>query len=230
MTRWIPITVLIVVWTGTCSAAGQTAKGTYTNPVIDEIGPADPAVVRFEGTYYMYCTGDNSSYHVYTSRDLVHWTKGRRVFVPGDRNVWAPDVFRDPNDEQFYLYYTVDKRIGVAVAERPDATFQDRVSLFDNAIDAHMFCEGGKYYLYYVQLPGFRIHVQRMKGPLEKLGRAVHQAPGQSNRTSNGQRLWPGTWLCHRGRGGQAVVGLSSAEGRYAALESIHLHRSAVVR
>ena len=173
MTRWIAIIVLIVGWTGTCLAAGQKAKGTYTNPVIDEIGPADPAVIRFEGTYYMYCTGDNTSYHVYTSRDLVHWTKGERVFIPGDRNVWAPDVFRDPNDKQFYLYYTVNKRIGVAVAARPDATFQDRVSLFDNAIDAHMFCEGGKYYLYYVQLPGFRIHVQQMKTPLEKLGRPV---------------------------------------------------------
>lgn len=173
MTRWIPIIVLIVVWTGTYSAMGQTSQGTYTNPVIDEIGPADPAVIHFEGMYYLYCTGDNTSYHVYTSRDLVYWTKGRKVFIPGDRNVWAPDVFRDPNDKRFYLYYTVNKRIGVAVAERPDATFQDLVTLFDNTIDAHMFCEGGKYYLYYVQLPGFRIHVQPMKTPLEKLGRPI---------------------------------------------------------
>ena len=173
MTRWMPIIVLSVACAWTCSAVGQAAKGTYTNPVIDEIGPADPAVIRFEGTYYMYCTGDNTSYHVYTSPDLVHWTKGRRVFIPGERNVWAPDVFRDPDDGQFYLYYTVNKRIGVAVADRSDATFQDRVSLFDNAIDAHMFSEGGKYYLYYVQLPGFRIHVQQMKTPLEKLGSPV---------------------------------------------------------
>jgi len=173
MTRRILILFLIGIWTQTCSATARTTQGTYINPVIDEIGPADPAVIRFEGIYYMYCTGDNTSYHVYTSRDLVHWTKGRKVFVPGDRNVWAPDVFRDPKDGRFYLYYTVNKRIGAAVAERPDAIFQDCVSLFDNAIDAHMFCEGGKYYLYYVQLPGFRIHVQPMKTPLEKLGRPV---------------------------------------------------------
>ena len=172
MAKWIPIIALIVVWTMTCSMA-QASKGTYTNPVIDEIGPADPAVIRFEGTYYMYCTGDNTSYHVYTSQDLVHWTKGRKVFVPGERNVWAPDVFRDPNDGRFYLYYTVNKRIGVAVAERPDAAFEDRATLFENAIDAHMFCEDGKYYLYYVQFPGFRIHVQPMKTPLEKLGQPV---------------------------------------------------------
>lgn len=172
MTKRMLIIALIVVGTMTYSIA-QASKGTYTNPVIDEIGPADPAVIRFEGTNYMYCTGDNTSYHVYTSDNLVHWTKGRKVFVPGDRNVWAPDVFRDPKDGRFYLYYTVNKRIGVAVAEKPDAMFQDRVTLFENAIDAHMFCEEGKYYLYYVQLPGFRIHVQPMKTPLEKLGEPV---------------------------------------------------------
>ncbi|MBN2314579.1 MAG: glycoside hydrolase family 43 protein [Sedimentisphaerales bacterium] len=172
MAKWIPTIMLIAVWTMTCPA-DQTPKATYTNPVIDEIGPADPVVIRFEGAYYMYCTGDNTSYHVYTSHDLVHWTKGRKVFIPGEKNVWAPDVFRDPKDGRFYLYYTVNRRIGVAVSERPDATFHDHVTLFENAIDAHMFCEDGTYYLYYVQFPGFRIHVQPMKTPLEKLGKPV---------------------------------------------------------
>ena len=153
--------------------ADKAAERTYVNPVIDEIGPADPHVVFFEGTYYLYPTGDNVSYHVYTSTDLVHWTKGRKVFEPGQRNVWAPDVFQDPKDKRFYLYYTVNKRIGVAVTDRPDGTFEDRVTLYHNAIDAHMFHDDGTYYLYYVQLPGFRIHVQRMKTPLEKRGQPV---------------------------------------------------------
>lgn len=153
-------------------AAGSNK--TYTNPVIDEIGPADPTVILFEGTYYLYPTGDNVSYHVYTSTDLVHWTKGPKVFEPGRRNVWAPDVFRDPKDGRFYLYYTVGECIGVAVADRPDGKFVDRARLFDNAIDAHMFCDDdGRYYLYYVQFPGFRIHVQPMKTPLEKEGEPI---------------------------------------------------------
>ena len=146
----------------------------YTNPVIDEIGPADPTVVRFRGTYYLYPTGDNTSYHVYTSTDLVHWTKGKKVFQPGGRNVWAPDVFHNPTDGKFYLYYTANKRIGVAVADRPDGKFIDRARLFRSAIDAHMFRDDdGKYYLYYVQLPGFRIHVQQMQTPLEKKGEPI---------------------------------------------------------
>ena len=170
-----------IVALAVCSAAladvGQaqeTAAKTYTNPVIDEIGPADPSVLCHNGRYYLYCTGDNRSYHVYYSTDLVRWTKGPKVFQPGERNVWAPDVFHDPQDGRFYLYYTVNRRIGVAVAERPDATFADRATLFSDAIDAHMFRDGdGAYFLYYVQLPGFRICVQPMKTPLEKKGKPV---------------------------------------------------------
>ena len=172
MTSCLRSFAVLVALNGVFLAAGAAGR-TYTNPVIDEIGPADPTVILFEGTYYMYCTGDNVSYHVYTSRDLVHWTKGRKVFEPGERNVWAPDVFRDPTDGKFYLYYTVNKRIGVAVADRPDGTFEDRATFFRNAIDAHMFHDEGRYYLYYVQLPGFRIHVQPMKSPLEKEGEPI---------------------------------------------------------
>ncbi len=156
------------------SAQEALTAETYTNPVIDEIGPADPSVILYEGTYYLYPTGDNVSYHVYTSKDLVHWKKGKQIFKPGDHNVWAPDIFYNPIDKKFYLYYTVNKRIGVATADRPDAMFEDQKSLFDNAIDAHMFLdEDGKYYLYYVQFPGFRIHVQPMETPLEKQGEPI---------------------------------------------------------
>jgi beta-xylosidase len=99
----------------------------------------------------------------------VNWSKGAKVFTPGKKNVWAPDVFHNPDDKKFYLYYTVNKTIGVAVADKPDGKFIDRATLFPNAIDAHMFRDDdGKQYLYYVQFPGFRIHVQRMKTPLQK--------------------------------------------------------------
>jgi len=163
---------IICLAIGTAAVGDETATRTYTNPVIDEIGPADPCVLPHEGRYYLYPTGDNRSYHVYYSGDLVHWTKGPEVFQAGEKNVWAPDVFRDPRDGRFYLYYTVNRRIGVAVADRPDAKFADRGTLFSNAIDAHMFCDGdATYFLYYVQLPGFRIHVQPMQTPLKKKGK-----------------------------------------------------------
>ncbi len=168
------VAAIICLVFGTPGVGGETVRRTYTNPVIDEIGPADPSVLLHQGRYHLYCTGDNRSYHVYYSTDLVHWTKGPKVFEPGENNVWAPDVFHDPKDGRFYLYYTVNKRIGVAVAQRPDAAFADRQTLVTGAIDAHLFCDGqGRYFLYYVRLPGFRICVQPMKTPLEKKGQPI---------------------------------------------------------
>jgi len=165
---------MALLWVGTFGALGLAGDGTYTNPVIPEIGPADPCVIRYQGTYYLYPTGGNRSYHVYTSPDLVHWAKGSEVFAPGENNVWAPDVFHNPDDGRFYLYYTVNRRIGVAVAEHPNGPFVDHATFFHNAIDAHMFRDDdGQYYLYYVQLPGFRIHVHAMKTPLQKTGEPV---------------------------------------------------------
>jgi beta-xylosidase len=141
--------------------------------VIDAIGPADPTVILYEGLYYMYPTDDNHTYHVYTSKDLVNWTKGKVVYDPGDTNVWAPDVFHDPESGTFYLYSTVNKQIRVASADKPDGMFKDIATFYENAIDAHMYYEDGNYYLYYVQLPGFHIHVQRMESPIKKQGEPV---------------------------------------------------------
>jgi xylan 1,4-beta-xylosidase len=165
------ITVLVMVPFGCLSVA---ERGTYTNPVIDEIGPADPSVIYHEGIYYLYPTKGSVRYYVYTSSDLVNWTKGPVIYESGEKHTWAPDVFHDPTDGKFYLYYTVNKRIGVAVSDRPDGLFVNRTLLFDKAIDAHMFRDDdGKYYLYYVQFPEFQIHVQRMKTPLEKMGEPI---------------------------------------------------------
>ena len=171
-------------------AATDTGRGnTYTNPVLVEtvtihrgapdnysgvLGIGDPTVLFHEGTYYLYPTGDNRGFDVYVSTDLVRWRKGPRVFHAVEPGAWAPDVFYNTRDRKFYLYYTMNGRIGVATADRPDAVFEDRGTLIDHAIDAHMFIdEDGKYYLYYVQYPGFTIHVQPMASPVMKKGEAI---------------------------------------------------------
>lgn len=167
------------VWT--CSGGRVQVDETYRNPVLVEtfsspvmgtIGIGDPTVIFHDGKYYLYPTGDNHSYYVYISTDLVHWKKGPKVFWSAEPGVWAPDVLYNPPDRKFYLYYTVNRRIGVAVADRPDGVFTDRGTLIRNAIDANMFLdEDGKYYLYYVEYPAFRIHVQPMKTPFRKKGK-----------------------------------------------------------
>ncbi|MCZ7583455.1 MAG: family 43 glycosylhydrolase [Deltaproteobacteria bacterium] len=74
-----------------------------------------------------------------------------------DDNVWAPDVFED--EGQYYLYYSANMRIGVAVADDPTGPFVD---VYDQpfigtghggvpflAIDAHAFRDDdGALYLY----------------------------------------------------------------------------------
>jgi beta-xylosidase len=171
------------------SASYGAASKTYSNPVLVDtysikrlnpeqyvgtLGIGDPAVISYEGKYYLYPTGDNHSYHVYISDDLVHWSKGPKVFQSGETGVWAPDVFFNRDDGMFYLYYTVNGRIGVASADRPDGEFRDLGNLLANAIDAHMFRDGdGSYFLYYARYPEFAIFVQPMATPVRKKGKPV---------------------------------------------------------
>ena len=157
------------------------AEATYSNPVYEEdftvtfngrttnLGIGDPAVILYNGLYYMYATGDNHSYHVYLSSDLVHWRKGPVIFETAENGLWAPDVFYNPDDEKFFLYYTVNRRIGVAVSRRPDTLFADKGTLILGAIDAHMFLDDdGRHFLYYATYPGLNIYVQEMVSPLRK--------------------------------------------------------------
>jgi beta-xylosidase len=171
------------------AATGAKKENTYTNPVMVEtviinraepdnfnglLGIGDPTVLFHQGRYFLYPTGDNHGYDVYISADLVNWQKGPRVFQTIEPGVWAPDVFYNETDRTFYLYYTVNGRIGVATADRPDGIFKDQGTLIENAIDAHMFFDDdGKYFLYFVEYPSFRIHVQPMASPVLKKGQPV---------------------------------------------------------
>ena len=198
------------------AAIGAWAGNTYTNPVLVEtvvihraapdnfsgvLGIGDPSVLFHNGKYYLYPTGDNHGYDVYISDDLVNWHKGPRVFRSSEPGVWAPDVFYNPRDRKFYLYYTVNGRIGVAVAERPDGIFNDQAPLIDHAIDAHMFLDDdGAYYLYYVEYPGFRIHVQPMASPRQKKGDPILLIQATESWEKKHTALTEAPWMLkHRG-------------------------------
>jgi hypothetical protein len=58
--------------------------------VIEKMDLADPALIRFEGRYYLYPTneaGGTLGFDVYLSDDLVHWTQG--LLRSGDVTVVA---------------------------------------------------------------------------------------------------------------------------------------------
>jgi len=175
---FVHVAALAVLGTSSCAqlSTPRVAK-TYRNPIIDRTGPADPHVIRHEGKFYMYPTTDGRGYDVFVSDDLVHWEQKPKCFNDARGGAWAPDVFHHKKgDGKFYLYYTLNKRgggkqIGVAVADGPLGPFKDRANLVDSAIDAHLFQDDdGSLYLYWVQLPGFRITVQPMADPVTKRG------------------------------------------------------------
>lgn len=160
-------------------AGGQ--QPTYKNPVLNAPGAADPAVIRYQGLYYLYPTLDCQGYDVFVSPDLVSWERKGKCYIDPRGGVWAPDVFHnDRGDGKLYLYYTVDnprggKLVGVAVADSPLGPFVDKAVLVEGAIDAHMFRDDdGKLYLYYVSLNGgFKIMVQPMADPVTRQGAAT---------------------------------------------------------
>jgi beta-xylosidase len=160
--RFLFLQLAAFVLLGAASIAQPSAlrpDRTYRNPIIDRIGPADPAVLRYDGKYYLYPTLDGKGYDVFVSIDLVHWEQKPKCFTDTRGGAWAPDVFHHRNgDGKFYLYYTVNrpsggKQIGVAVGDGPLGPFRDRAQLADRAIEGLLFQDGvGDLYLYDVFL------------------------------------------------------------------------------
>ncbi len=128
------------------------AKDVYVNPVLD--GYADPDVLLYNGTYYLYGTG-GYGYQVYTSKDLAEWTHAGTAVQPElwgiTSDYWAPDV--KLINGRFYMVVTCREHIGIAVADSPLGPFTElhESPLYESSIDGHLFADDdGKVYLYYV--------------------------------------------------------------------------------
>jgi beta-xylosidase len=185
------ISILVLAALANCLAVGaesattpaKPAAKTYRNPLLPEREIADPFVLRVEGKYYLYPTTDSRGIEVFVSDDLVHWERKTRAFRDPRGGDWAPEVhYNQRGDGKFYLYYTdnisrldrrsLEKQIGVAVADNPLGPFTDKGVLATHAIDADLFQDDdGSLYLSYVDLAGgFKIVVQPMADPLTKKG------------------------------------------------------------
>jgi beta-xylosidase len=95
---------------------------------------ADPNLTIFDGRYYLYPTTDGlegwraTSFRAFSSRDLSTWTDHGEIFSLTDvdwasEHAWAPTVAR--RGDSFYLYFTAENNIGVAVADSPVGPFVD---------------------------------------------------------------------------------------------------------
>lgn len=138
---------------------------------------ADPTIFYRDGTYYLYGTGSNQGFQVYTSRDLKSWEgpaganggfalrKGESF---GERGFWAPQVFEF--NGKFYMAYTANESIAIAEGPGPLGPFrQKELKAFDapvRQIDPFVFIDDdGTKYLYHVRVAdgGNRIYVAELK-------------------------------------------------------------------
>jgi large repetitive protein len=129
---------------------------------------ADPNIVRFGDTYYLYATTDgypgwsSTSFDAWSSKDLVHWTKHPTILDLGpdvswaDSRAWAPTIAS--KNGKYYFYFCADAKIGVAVADTPTGPFTDVLGkplIASNpnggqAIDPAVFTDDdGQSYLYW---------------------------------------------------------------------------------
>lgn len=141
---------------------------------------ADPNIAVFGDTYYLYATTDGTAgwggkdFYVWTSPDLVNWTRSAEPFLTLDGangnvpwasgNAWAPTIIE--RDGRYYFYFSGHnaalnrKTIGVAVADSPEGPFtaQPTAMILNNeavtsgqAIDPAAFLDpvSGKYYLFW---------------------------------------------------------------------------------
>lgn len=144
--KYIGVLLLSLLVSGCDDMYGEDANP----PLITEESLADPHVIWHGGHYYLYATAKVSDhYNVFISKDGVNWEKGPIVFAKETDTLWAPNVFHDPVSQKFYLYYSLDFSLGVAVADSPLGPFEELGPLVDDAIDAYVYFEEGSYYLYY---------------------------------------------------------------------------------
>lgn len=132
---------------------------------IKSVVGADPYVMKdpVSGHYYCYCTGnsDETPFYIYQGDDLLHW---KEVGYGLDRSkndwgrgwFWAPEVYYNPNNGYYYMFYSslvrkdlVDEyfgdenfeeccKIGVAVSKSPKGPF---VNIENHPMDYYPYDE-----------------------------------------------------------------------------------------
>ncbi len=158
-------------------------ENTFKNPILSG---ADPFVLMHNDMYYLYCTTENDKkledhrsfdtsidgedgIKVYRSEDLKTWSDMgyclKKEDVMGEKWFWAPEVYCYKN--KFYMVYSAEEHIAIAVAENPLGPFVQKEKKWlreANSIDGHLFFDDdGSVYLYYVRFNnGNKIYVAKM--------------------------------------------------------------------
>ena len=193
---WILASIFMLFGLGSWAAGTEDDRG-------DKILLGDPFIMLYDGTYYAYGTHSDNGFGVWTSDDLKSWkqAEGRAADglvlhkddVWGDRWFWAPEVYAI--DGKFYMYYSAEEHICVAVADSPLGPFKQTLQepmLAEKAIDNSLFIDRkGKPYLFFDRFldSGLTIFVAELEKDLQTIKpKTVRRCIGMSQ---DWERVWP---------------------------------------
>ncbi len=93
----------------------------------DLIPLADPFILLYDDVYYAYGTNAADGIEVFTSENLKEWRKSPELALHkdnsyGEKWFWAPEVYLINN--RFYMYYSAEEHICVAVSDSPLGPFR----------------------------------------------------------------------------------------------------------
>jgi uncharacterized protein len=158
--------ILMLLMAGLAVSAGYAKEATVTSALPG--ANADPHIVCFDGTYYIYPTTDgfdgwdSSSFSCWSSEDLVHWENEgvildfKKDLKWANNRAWAPCIAHA--NGKYCFYFSAEQQIGVAVSDKPTGPFEDplgkpliaRGAYGCQVIDPMVFMDNdGSAYLYF---------------------------------------------------------------------------------
>ena len=157
---------------------------TFSNKNLYPTTCADPFILKYKDTYYLYCTAETHltdlGIPVYKSKDLIHWEgpcgkgpHGLALYkddVWGNKMFWGGDVIE--KNGKFYMFPTVEEHLVVAVSDSPLGPFKQKIKkpMHEKIkeIDGSVFIDGnGKAYIYFIRLDGGnKIYVAELSNDL----------------------------------------------------------------
>ncbi|MDH4036855.1 MAG: hypothetical protein OEX18_11765 [Candidatus Krumholzibacteria bacterium] len=166
--------VLASLLVGLATGAHALVRFDFEQPIYTE--PPEPildhCVVEENGVYHLFYLRGNPAVNIghATTTDFVHWDKQPPVLQPGvwdNKALWAPQLFRLPGTEWWYMYYTgvnlvSSQQTGLAVSNdlnawfkfpdplyHPDTAWAEwSESVFSHGRDPHIVEEDGRYYMF----------------------------------------------------------------------------------
>jgi beta-xylosidase len=135
--RYMHWLILVVI---TASCQQPTNGPEYSGNPLFEGWYADPEVIKYGDTYWIYPTYSDAFHKqvfmdCFSSPDLINWTKYERIIDTAavswaDSAMWAPGVIA--HHDKYYLFFAANDvhegqvgGIGVGIADQPQGPFRD---------------------------------------------------------------------------------------------------------